>query len=503
MERTATSRIDSAPSATVDTRGEATTRLRGRALTLLRIGWGALFFWFVLLFILGIAPTYERALEASPAILDALSAAGLPPNFVAVSWLLLDIVTFSAFTACALFIVWRRSDDWMVMLTSLTLVGTANLYTGPSSEAIVPGVVIAFTFALIEILQVSFVYLFPNGRFVPRWLGWLIVPMFIWRPLVWAIVYIPNYLAMPRNAENYGTLRQDPIDTAVMILLFAIGIVSQVYRYRRVSTPTQRLQTKWLLYGVVCAILVAATYVIIVNALGLLDRTGLAALLVRIAGRTARQLALFMLPLTLTFSILRYRLWDIDIIIRRTLVYVPLTAILAGLFAATITLSQKLFVAVTGEQSVVATVLTTLVVVAAFTPVKDRLQAMVNRRFRDETEADRKIARFGERVRSRLSSVDAEQIIVRMTQEAVAVFGARGGAAYLEQGGDLILVQTIGEWKGQPELTVPLQKDGVRIGSIALGARQEDWAYTATDRAALTKVADIVATAIEQDRAGE
>lgn len=404
------------------------------------------------------------------------------------------------FSAIAIFIVTRRSNDWMVMLVSLTLVGTATLYTGPSSEASVPLWLIAIAFALAEIFQVTFIYLFPNGRLVRRWLGVLLVPLFVWRPLIWALVYLPNYRAALRTGENYGTLRQDPIDTGLMVGLFLIGIVSQVYRYRRISDRTQREQTKWLVLGVIGSIVVVAAYVIAINALGLLERGGWDTLFLRLIGRTARQFALALLPITLAFSILRYRLWEIDVIIRRTLVYVPLSAILAGLFAAVITLSQRLFVLVTGQQSDFATVLTTLVVVAAFTPIKDRLQAAVDRRFKNVSDADVKLRTFGEQVRFRVTPVEAHQAMRRLLEEAVGAFGAKGGAVYAQEGGEARLIQTIGEWDGHAAISVPLKIKETTLGKLDLGSRKSGETYAAPDRAILEQATLVVAQAIDQDR---
>ena len=79
-------------------------------------------------------------------------------------------------------------------------------------------------------------------------------------------------------------------------------------------------------------------------------------------------LAVLLVPLSTGVAVLRYRLWDIDLIINRTLVYGSLTAILGGLFSASTTLSQRVFVALTGEKSDAAFALTTLVVVSLFTP---------------------------------------------------------------------------------------------------------------------------------------
>lgn len=476
------------------------TLLKGNSLLLARVAWVTLIGLYLALFVLGVRQAFERALVLSPETIQDMTSRGLASEFPAWYWIALDSLTLLFFGGIAVFIMARRSNDWIVMLVSLTLLGTATLYTGPSSEAGVPLWLIAIAFALAEVFQVAFVFLFPDGRFVRRWQGLVLVPLFVWRPLIWGSVYLPNYRAAIRTGENYGTLRQDPLDTALMVGLFLIGIFSQVYRYRNISNQTQRQQTKWLVLGVVGAITVAAAYVIAINALGLLERGGWDTLLLRLIGRTTRQLALALLPVALAFSILRYGLWEIDVIIRRTLVYVPLSGILAGLFAATITLSQKLFVALTGQQSDLATVLTTLVVVAAFTPIRDRLQASVDKRFKNVSDAAVKLESFAEQIRSRVTPIEAHQVIRRFLEEAVAASGAKGGTVYLENGGALQPIQTLGAWDGHAALSVPLTLNGMSIGKLDLGARKDGDNYPAHDRAALEQAALVVARAIEQDR---
>jgi len=101
-----------------------------------------------------------------------------------------------------------------------------------------------------------------------------------------------------------------------------------------------------------------------------------------LASRTILYVCLLMTPVAYAISITRYRLWDIDIIINRALVYVPLTGIVAGLYAASTAFLQKLFLTFTGQQSDAAIVLTTLIIASTFTPIKNGLQRIVDKRFK-------------------------------------------------------------------------------------------------------------------------
>jgi len=474
-----------------------TTSLTGRALVLTRSVWLALFALYVALFLLGAPAAFQQTLQLSDTTRLELIARQISPGFPALYLITLDTVTMIAFAAIALFIVLRQPDDWMVMLTSLTLIGTAIIYTVPGSHPPVPVWIPAAAIALAEIFQVAFVFLFPIGQFIPRWLMWLIVPMFIWRPAIWILTYLPDYLATPHNAENYGTLRQDGFDTALMVALFVIGIGAQVYRYRRVYNQTQRLQTKVVLGGILVAVAITGTYIVLVNALGMVLPGGANELLLRLVGRTVRQVALFMVPLSLAFSVLRYRLWDIEILLGRTLIYGPLTGILAGLFAALVTIAQEMAVTLTGQQSIIAPIAATIVVVAAIEPLKQTLKRLVDRRFHQAPDTQRQLDNFGERVQNRLSAVRTPQILRRFTDEAVTAFQAKGGAMYIAQENEFARRYTRGSESSH--VIIDVFAGGKRVGGIALSERSDQRPYSRRDRALLEKTAVIVGRAIEQD----
>jgi hypothetical protein len=199
---------------------------------------------------------------------------------------------------------------------------------------------------------------------------------------------------------------------------------------------------------------------------------------------------------SLTIAILRYRLWDIDLVINRTLVYVPLTAILAGLFAGGITLMQKVFVALTGQTSDIATALTTLLVVAAFDPLKNALQHVVERRFKEARDPVQEINQFGAEVRAVVQILDAEQLAHRFLEKAVRAFGATGGAVYVQRKDDVLLVRHVGAWDCEVRLRVPLQHEGVEVGRLELCARKNGLEYADAERAALQTNAECIAHAL-------
>ncbi len=440
-----------------------------------------------------VCPVLRCGLSADQAI--ALLDLGLSASFFATYSIVLNLIHTLGFLAIGVLIFTRRSWDRMAIVVSLALIGYGVSAFGillPLAQAepwLSFPIELLTGFGVTTLLIVA--YLFPDGRFEPPWTRQLAVVWALWM-LPW---YVPPRLLFESTSWGY------PVWVIALCLWFSTGLYAQYYRYRHLSTPLQRQQIKWVLFGMVVAFV------------GYFGTTLPRALLMGSAPATSPEMAfevvrtfvvhisLFFVPVTLAIAILRYRLWDIDLILKRTLVYVPLSAILAGLFAATIVLSQKSFVALTGQGTDAATVLTTLLVVAAFTPIKDRLQALVDKRFKETPEASRRLHILGEQIRSRVTPVNPRQLTRRLLEDAALDLGIKTGAVFLQMEGESRLIDTVGEWDGKVELNVPLEaaETGKRLGVLLLGERDKGLDYTTRDREVLEEIASVVTLAIEQD----
>jgi hypothetical protein len=208
-------------------------------------------------------------------------------------------------------------------------------------------------------------------------------------------------------------------------------------------------------------------------------------------------LFLLFIPLSIGVAILRSGLFDIYFIINRTLVNVPLTANLAGMYSASIALFQKLFIAATGEKSDAAIVLTTLVLASTFTPIRNWLQVMADKRFKEPADATKKLNAFGEQARSFVLMSSAQELARRLLDEAVAAFHAQSGAVYLLRGKQLQIAHAHGDWNDEgAKIAIPLEADGEQIGLLQLGARGDGEDYTPHDQTILKSNVDQVAGAI-------
>jgi hypothetical protein len=169
-------------------------------------------------------------------------------------------------------------------------------------------------------------------------------------------------------------------------------MVVQVYRYRQVSSAVERQQTKWVVFGVVM-------YASGIFGLVLFPSSPLDAVADLIVGFAVPLFALF-IPLSFGMAIFRSRLWDIDIIIRRTLIYSVLTAILALVYTGSVLALHRLLAPLIEPSNDLAVVTSTLAIVVLFRPLRRRVQAVIDRRFyRRRYDAQRTLVTFSARLR--------------------------------------------------------------------------------------------------------
>jgi hypothetical protein len=307
-----------------------------------------------------------------------------------------DLVVALVSISFGLFLLWRKSDDWFGLYLSfvfLALGGTTLI--APVLEWIpaLTGPIDVLGGVGWQVLFITF-YLFPDGRFVPRWTRWMLLAWLGVNLVQW--IFAMDVLSMPELGLWVG-----------MALVFtAVG--SQVYRYIWRATPLERQQTKW----VVAAIAALFVFIIVVGPPTFRapppDGLGPALQWALFFGLLFR-VSFLVLPIAMLIAILRYRLWDIDVIIRRTLTYSALSAVLALAYFGIVLVLQGLFGALTGEsRNELATVISTLAIAALFVPLRGRVQQAIDRRFfRQKYDAAKTLAAFAAAARD---EVDLEHL---------------------------------------------------------------------------------------------
>lgn len=303
------------------------------------------------------------------------------------------VLQLAATVACVVTgatLAWRRPDDWMVLLSALILIwaplgfgllGYTDTYTSvPWRFWRLLGAVRQFANTAGIAALVLLFLVFPDGRFAPRWMKWALAPLaamivmgavglqaLAWTGIAWELLF--------------GSL----------VMLLAAAVAAQIYRYRRVATPAQQQQTRavvlvlallpiWLLAGLLIERFAAPPW----NALVSLVQLHLGIIVP------------ILIPLSLGIAALRYQLWDVAPIVRRTFVYTVLTLAVAGIYILAVGAAAS---SVYGAGNLLLTVLVTGAVAMLAHPIRQWLQCLVNRFLYGERDAPAAVlTRLGERL---------------------------------------------------------------------------------------------------------
>ena len=339
---------------------------------------------------------------------EGLAALGISHSLYAAFVVVTDLVFALVCTTVAALIFWRSPDQRTGAFVSIALLtfGTATfVFTMDALMARDPRWEpwVEFLQLLGSSAFLLLVYLFPDGRFVPRWTRWV--------ALVWVAWQVLRYLFLDRASD-------DPvyraIETAMWLGGLGTAVYGQIHRYRRLSDPVQRQQIKWVVFGISVALVGFLGVNAAVNPY-LEDLTSQGAVVAYLASTSlASYVFAALVPVTMGFAVLRYHLWDIDLVINRTLVYGLLTALLAIVYTTGVfVLGQLLNLG--GQNSELAVAASTLAVAALIRPGRQRLQATVDRHFnRRRYDAARTIEAFSARMRDEidLDTLSAELLDV-------------------------------------------------------------------------------------------
>jgi len=386
------------------------TQLHGTRLHLARLLWWVAVLAITVIFVVALPVRMEQIRQDPYQLTPILNQLGLGITFFVFYGHTLEIILSIACLAIALIIYWRKSDDWMGLLVSLGLVSfmallppiTALSETNP--EWRIP-VFLLRVISFAVLLMIFF--LFPDGRYVPTWSKYILLFFIVMSPL-WLL--FPG-LSLPAAPADIESLPQALL-VGWVILGLSTGVFAQLYRYRRVSANVERQQTKWVVMGFVGVFLGLLLVSLPVLFFPALLEPGMPNFIYLMIAIPVALFGWFLFPLTLGISILKYRLWDIDVIIRRTLVYGGLTATLALVYFSSVILMQSLVTAVGGQQTAVVTVISTLIIAALFTPLRKRIQSDIDRRFfRRKYDAEKTVTTFSTSLRE---AVDLEVLIERL-----------------------------------------------------------------------------------------
>ena len=241
------------------------------------------------------------------------------------------------------------------------------------------------------------VLLFPDGRLPSRGWRWFVrlsvllglvgafLCAFTPGPII-ALGPIHNPLALIERLPNVYKIVEQVVNT-----LMLVAVISLLIRLRR-ARGLERQQIKWFVYAIALAIGGAVLTFPVSEAIGSVS--------LKWIGFVPFIVGVVFIPISMGIAILRYRLYDIDLIINRTLVYGPLTVTLALVYVGGVVGLQSVFRVFTGQESTLAVVASTLAIAALFSPLRRRIQSLVDRRFyRSKYDARKTLEAFGARLR--------------------------------------------------------------------------------------------------------
>ena len=365
------------------------------------------------LFIINIPLKYEQSIvicetepcpsnQLSVRSLGALESLGLSVYDFMALLIAIDILTAVIFTVCAIVIFIRKPNDPFTIFVTIMLVvfGTAT-FTGGMRGIAFAYPQLKWLTQIIELIGsvaiLAFFFLFPNGRFTPRWTFAIFIG--------WFLFELPRYYFPHSLLSLHG---DSVIYNLLFVSFFLGGLAAQVYRYIRVSNVVERQQTKWVLYGLT----IGMGGYLVLRALSLLvsDPRG-SGLLVSFGVVIVATIFILFIPVSITIAVIRYRLWDINPIINRTLVYGALSLLTIAFYVLTVGGFALYFK--NNETNLIVSFIATGVVAILFEPLRQRLQRGVNRlMYGERDDPATALTRLSQRLDSALAPDSVLQTIV-------------------------------------------------------------------------------------------
>lgn len=421
------------------------------------------------LFLLAVPSMYRMLHTAPPEVQSSVERVGLSLTIYALLPTLLN-ATFSLLClGVAAVIVWRAAHEGMARFAALCLVqfGAMSVPFAVALRSTYPALVhVAEVSALLSwSAAIVLMHVFPNGQFVPAWSRW------------WVLLCIAG-LAIALILGR--SLAQPDSDLVGVIILggFVSGAIGQIYQYRRVSTTVQRQQTKWIMFGIAAVAMAQTAFVVLypINWSPVPAAFRDTPYWIFSVGSFGVAVAYMVIPLTIGIAVLRYRLWDIDPLINRTLVYGVLTTSIVGVYALIVATLGRLFQT---QANFLVSLVATGIVVVIFQPLRERLQRAINRLMygeRDEPYAV--LSRLGQRLEATLAPDAILPTIVQTVKEALKLPYV---AIALGQGEDRPIVAAAGT-PAAPPIAVSLTYQHEPVGQLLLAPRAAGEAFTPADQ---------------------
>jgi signal transduction histidine kinase len=409
----------------------------------------------------------------------SLDQIGLSTRFIAIAEAAFLVISFAGSLVLGWLLVRFRPRNGFAYLLALSFAAQSAAIYPPSIDDIFPDrpgwalLVRLFTIFGISMLF-NTAFLFPTGRLVPRW---TIVPA------CYAVFGVTSLAFFPERWSDSSAWRViDGISTIAFVIVI---IYSAVFRYRRVSTFEQRQQTKWVVFGLLFGLPGFFAGDAMMRNIGP-GTLGILCLLGFVFLMPIFNLAI---PVTVAIAVLRKRLFEIDVLLNRTLVWLVLTVVVISTYIGIVIGIGSL---IGSDRNLLLSLLATGLVAVAFQPVRERVQRAADRLlYGDRDDPYRVLARLGQRIEASVTQDELLPSIVRTAADALRLPYA---ALFLHDADGMRLVAVSGV-EASGTLDLPLVYQGAAIGTLAVAPRGPGEQFGAADRRLLEDLARQVGVA--------
>ncbi len=433
--------------------------LAGLPLRVARLVWVLVVASATALFVISIPALYQHHDPPPVALREALDRIGWPHLVYPLYWVGVLSVFAVICIAVAGLILWRKQNDRMGLFSSffLIMLGTNNIPMTEALAAAHPGMQIPIMVGrgLAVACLFFFLVLFPDGRFVPSWTRFV--------AMTWACGFL------------IGTLTSGLSIWSGVCLVGGLlcGVTVQVYRYRRVAEWVERQQTKWVVSGVVIGsvVQVAGIFVYAFSA------PGLQAIMIDLLSLTLVTAGFSVVPISIGIAILRYRLWDIDILINRTVVYGSLMVSIVAIYLVVV-LGVGALLLDLSRGNLPLSLIAMGIVAFGFQPLRDRLQRVVNRlTYGERDDPYAVLSRLSRRLEATLATDAVLPVITETVTDALRLPYA---AIMLGHDANGDIVAASGQPVAEP-LRMPLVYQQEVVGELHVSPRGRNEAFSSLD----------------------
>ncbi len=347
---------------------------------LLRIVWFVVVGWALIAIGVGASVWYAeqvRYLETTPRLVEWAAETGLSTHVIPLFFLVGPLLATLFFLGIAVILFRNFPDNWLAVEFSLALVLLAPATNGLFANAGTVGVNNWHTWLILPLwygavlLTTPLPYILPDSHFVPRWGKWLLLVYFVWELI--------------RGQQWFLTGSTEPLGllgwNLPLFIVIGIGFAGQVKRYRR-GAPVYRQQVKWMVYGLGVWGLLFGITILYYAFLPPLETPSLRGFLTEVFFTNLTNLGSVIMALTVGIAMTRYRLWDINLVINRSLVFGAVSFMVAIPFVLIFLIVQPWLARVLGsDQSALSGAAAALIAIALFNPARRQAQHVIDRRF--------------------------------------------------------------------------------------------------------------------------